>query len=235
MQDKLIEAAQHVVDEMERGYPILGPVCRLKEALAAVRAHDAPETQPWWEKEWAESFNKYHAYAHKYGCVPDGDMLEFVLQDALAYRAAHDATDEGLRGVIRILRTTPIKPERGFECGTEKGIGFSAGFGHAIKILEKASASHAAESAPACPECGHNNVHGKYGCTWTHHDGEYDSSTERCNCKKTSLASTTNRAAEPVEDVDGAASAFAKRMESSPHAGHAQPATEMWRRGKHDN
>ena len=24
MQDKLIEAAQHVVDEMERGYPILG-------------------------------------------------------------------------------------------------------------------------------------------------------------------------------------------------------------------
>ncbi len=35
MQDKLIEAAQHVVDEMERGYPILGPVCRLKEALAA--------------------------------------------------------------------------------------------------------------------------------------------------------------------------------------------------------
>ena len=41
MQDKLIEAAQHVVDEMERGYPILGPVCRLKEALATVRAHDA--------------------------------------------------------------------------------------------------------------------------------------------------------------------------------------------------
>ena len=41
MQDKLIEAAQHVVDEMERGYPVLGPVCRLKEALAAVRAHDA--------------------------------------------------------------------------------------------------------------------------------------------------------------------------------------------------
>ena len=41
MQDKLIEAAQHVVDEMERGYTIIGPVSRLKEALAAVRAHDA--------------------------------------------------------------------------------------------------------------------------------------------------------------------------------------------------
>ena len=39
--DKLIEAAQHVVDEMERDYPIIGLLCRLKEALAAVRAHDA--------------------------------------------------------------------------------------------------------------------------------------------------------------------------------------------------
>ena len=97
MQDKLIEAAQHVVDEMERGYPILGPVCRLKEALAAVRAHDA-------------------------------------------------GTDEELRKAIHILRTTPITPEHGFECGTELGVSFSTGFGHAIKILEKASASHAAES-----------------------------------------------------------------------------------------
>lgn len=46
MQDKLIEAAQHVVDEMERGYTIIGPVSRLKEALAAVRAHDAGTKMP---------------------------------------------------------------------------------------------------------------------------------------------------------------------------------------------
>ena len=65
----------------------------------------------------------------------------------LAAVRAHDAgTDEELRKAIHILRTTPITPEHGFECGTERGVAFSTGFGHAIKILEKASASHAAES-----------------------------------------------------------------------------------------
>ena len=67
--------------------------------------------------------------------------------EALAAVRAHDAgTDEELRKAIHILRTTPITPEHGFECGTELGVAFSTGFGHAIKILEKASASHAAES-----------------------------------------------------------------------------------------
>ena len=96
MQDKLIEAAQNIMDHAERMaalFPIhtRPRIVALKEALSAARAHDAPETLPWWEKEWAESFNKYHGYAHKYGCIPGGDVLEFVLQDALAYRASHAA------------------------------------------------------------------------------------------------------------------------------------------------
>ena len=100
MQDKLIEAAKHVVDNagihsLSGCYVI--PLTALENLKAAVRAHDA-------------------------------------------------GTDEELRKAIHILRTTPITPEHGFECGTECGVAFSTGFGHAIKILEKASASHAAES-----------------------------------------------------------------------------------------
>ena len=77
---------------------VAGAACRAPKDRAAVRAHDAPEMQPWWEKEWAESFKKYREYAAQHGCPLGGDLLEFVLQDALAYRAAHDAgTDERLR------------------------------------------------------------------------------------------------------------------------------------------
>lgn len=37
---------------------------------------------------------------------------------------------------------------------------------------------------PQCANCGHAKLHTEYGCTWSDHDGEYDSSTDRCNCKK---------------------------------------------------
>jgi len=41
-----------------------------------------------------------------------------------------------LRKAAETLRRMPIKPKRGFECGTERGIGFSEGYGCAIERLE---------------------------------------------------------------------------------------------------
>ena len=94
---------------------VAGAACRAPKDRAAVRAHDAPEMQPWWEKEWAESFKKYREYAAQHGCPLGGDLLEFVLQDALAYRASH-ATESAPVAQPMEEALTSSAEELGYPC-----------------------------------------------------------------------------------------------------------------------
>ena len=94
---------------------VAGAACRAPKDRATVRAHDAPETEPWWEKEWAESFKKYREYAAQHGCPLGGDLLEFVLQDALAYRASH-ATESAPVAQPMEEALTSSAEELGYPC-----------------------------------------------------------------------------------------------------------------------
>jgi hypothetical protein len=58
-----------------------------------------------------------------------GDARDKSIQSAInhvleARAASAVLQDEELRKAIHILRTTPITPEHGFECGTERGVAF---------------------------------------------------------------------------------------------------------------
>jgi ribosomal protein L37AE/L43A len=45
----------------------------------------APELS-WWEKENAATLQEFHDYAHRFGCKPGGNVFDFVMHDAMAFR-----------------------------------------------------------------------------------------------------------------------------------------------------
>ena len=136
--DKLIEAAQHVVDEMERGYPILGPVCRLKEALAAVRAHDAGTDEA---KHLSELLCPPHAGLDKSGKLEPFDNCIACIRNerdelkSLLMRISTDCAQTALEDPLRakdnwVLLSTPVREEIAWRSG---------------EYARQSPASHAAE------------------------------------------------------------------------------------------
>ena len=188
MQDKLIEAAQHVVDEMERGYPIIGPVCQLKEVLAALRAHDAGTD---------EEVIAYRARQiwRRFVGIPITEPYTAEFQWLLDLLSGNEAPKKTLTEAVQEARGNLEPPT--------------------VPIRFASPASHAAESAPPLISegCAYHGAssriceRGTGGCE-IHHAAESApvSAAPECNCLLSSQPCNVHdkrqpAAAQPVEDV----------------------------------